>query len=200
MRYIAVEGIDGSGKSTLVNNLRDRLLDQDIPCAIVKEPDNEYIRNAIDFVKKSELRHEDEILTNLFAADRLILKDKIFNYLYEGVLVISDRSKYSSYAYQNTDLYYNTLLNQYTLDPHAVFYLDISPEIAEKRYLGEDKFENRALLTDVRGWYLNNLKPMVEDSDAIYVSLNVDNYQEDEVTDYFMGKVLSLIGDKVEQI
>ena len=45
-------------------------------------------------IKASEYRNEDEILANLFAADRLMLKDLIGAHLNNGTHVISDRSKY----------------------------------------------------------------------------------------------------------
>lgn len=191
--YIALEGIDGSGKTTLANNLCDKLNDIEKDSAIVvKEPFNKNIIELISKIKKQEPRNEDEILANLFAADRLLLKEKIFDYMYDGITVISDRSKYSSFAYQSVDYHYNALMNQYMMDPHAIFYLDIRPDKARERYKGEDKFENSVFLEKVRSWYLKYLPQITSEQEIHFSMLDVTPYNQDQVTSYFLNAMREL--------
>lgn len=189
-KYIVIEGIDGSGKTTLAHNLVSFFNDIGTKAVYIKEPYNNELIKEVERVKLSEYRNEDEILAALFAADRLMLKDVIGSYMAEGVHVISDRSKYSSYAYQNVDQYWNQLINQYMIDPHVLIYLDLDPEIAKQRYEGDDRFENSVFLAGVREWYLKNLKEEAERNQIHYATYNLNDGATAEDVLEFMKKAL----------
>lgn len=143
--YVALEGIDGAYKTTIAKKLHEEIEGS----LLVKEPHTVYIKNAIEVIKQIEPKYEESILSCLFAADRLVLLEKIQRH--RG-MVISDRSKFSSFAYQEY-LGYNYEVNMCMKNPDVIIYLDISPEIAEERYEGYDKFEDKQFLEIVRRNY-----------------------------------------------
>jgi len=101
-RYAAVEGVDGAGKSTVAERVASVLEDRGHAVVRVREPGGtiagESIR-AILLGTGSELSNWAEAL--LFAAARAQLAATIVGpALDAGSVVISDRSVYSSLAYQ----------------------------------------------------------------------------------------------------
>ena len=101
-RYAAVEGVDGAGKSTVASRLASVLEDRGHDVVSVREPGGttagEAIR-AILLATDSDLADWTEAL--LFAAARAQLAATIVGpALDAGKTVISDRSVYSSLAYQ----------------------------------------------------------------------------------------------------
>ena len=102
--YICLEGIDGSGKSTQIELLVKWLDDCGIEALMVFEPTESPAGKLI----REMLQNPNAIKNNfqntlalLFAADRIILMDKIEKAEKEGKVVISDRCFYSSMVYQN---------------------------------------------------------------------------------------------------
>lgn len=192
--YVVIEGIDGSGKTTLADNLVKEINETEESAVKLQEPYNEEIIKIINEVKENgdEIRDEETILANLFAADRLCLKDLIFDYTYAGVHVICDRSKYSSYAYQDIDLLYNSMINRKMMDPDGLLYLDIDPKIALTRVNGGDKFETRKKLIQTRNWYRENLPVITKSQNINYAYLDVTPYSPDQITAFFMNALRQL--------
>ena len=100
-RYIALEGIDGAGKTSVQAALRARLesVGQDVVC--VREPGGTPVGKAL----RSVLLHGPEVApwaeALMFAADRVHLVTEVVRpALARGAWVLSDRSVYSSLAYQ----------------------------------------------------------------------------------------------------
>jgi dTMP kinase len=149
--YLVIEGIDGSGKSTLAEEINIELNRSGFKSVSVKEPFDSHIEKVIENIKVMEYRNEDEILARLFSADRLMLKDTIEDYLEQDFIVISDRSMYSSFVYQNSGD--NHEINKRMIPPEFVIYLDIEPELAAQRFAGDNKFENVNFLEGVRWAY-----------------------------------------------
>lgn len=102
IRYLAVEGIDGAGKSTVARALADALLESGTPVMLVREPGGTAVGESIRQLVLglgNELDHWTEAL--LFAAARAQLAATVVTpALQRGEIVISDRSYYSSLAYQ----------------------------------------------------------------------------------------------------
>lgn len=100
-RYIAIEGGDGSGKSTVAAELQSRLQERGDQTLMVREPGStalgEEIREIL--LHGTEMTAWAEAL--LFAAQRAQLAAEVVGpALAEGVWVISDRTYFSSIAYQ----------------------------------------------------------------------------------------------------
>jgi dTMP kinase len=87
--YICLEGIDGSGKTTISRMLSDSLKQSGYNVLLVKEPYTTYINNVIGIVEAIDSEYKEQILLCLYAADRLILLEQIEQY--KGI-IISDRS------------------------------------------------------------------------------------------------------------
>ncbi len=101
-RYVAFEGVEGAGKSTVAARIAERIEAGGDPVAVVREPGGtaagERIREVL-LDPLSDIRPWTEAL--LFAAARAqLVRDVVRPALGRGAWVISDRSVYSSLAYQ----------------------------------------------------------------------------------------------------
>ena len=139
--FIVIEGIDGSGKSEQFQRLTKRLKKRGYKLVATREPTKVYpVGRLIERVLRMEEQVSEEALALLFAADRADHTErKIKPALGEGAVVVSDRYVYSSLAYQSRgmgkelDLDWIRLINRYALEPDAVVFLDISPEVGQTR-------------------------------------------------------------------
>lgn len=178
--FITFEGIDGCGKSTQIELLREFLDSKGIDNIVIREPGGtvvgEKIREILLDKKNSDMTPLAELL--LFEAARTqIVSEKISPALEEGTCVICDRFFDSSMAYQGvargmgTDVV--SLLNNVAvagIAPDITFFLDITVEesLARRNKRGEesDRIESAgdSFLEKVRQGYLY---AAVYDSDRI---------------------------------
>ena len=145
--YLALEGIEGSGKSTLGRLLAARLADRQIDSISVREPGGTDVGEEL----RRLVLHAGHVApwaeAALFAAARAQLAAEVIApALAEGRWVISDRSYYSSLAYQGggRDLGVEAVrrLNEVVLDgvvPDLVVVLDIEPEVGFARETERDR-------------------------------------------------------------
>lgn len=101
IRYVALEGVDGAGKSTVADELVARLEGEGHDVLRVREPGGTAIGEEV----RSLLLHGGDMApwteALLFAAQRAELAQTVIRPAMEGgAVVISDRSLYSSLAYQ----------------------------------------------------------------------------------------------------
>ncbi len=141
--FVTIEGIEGSGKSTLTHGLASLLQDQNIPLLITREPGGtrigQTIRSLLLDPVNSELTSNAE--TFLFFADRAQhVNEMIRPALDQGRVVICDRFCHSTFAYQGygrgIDLSNLRLLNQIAtqgLHPNLVLLLDLEPVFGLQR-------------------------------------------------------------------
>ena len=146
-KFITFEGIDGSGKTTQINLLEQKLIHEDIPCIILREPGgtklSEKIREILLDRKNIQLSSVVESL--LFVAARTqLMAEKIIPVLAQDKFVICDRFTDSTVAYQgygrNLDVEYLEGLNKFATDniqPDITIILDVDPEKAALR-MGSD--------------------------------------------------------------
>lgn len=125
---ITFEGIDGSGKTTLIKHVGEYLKSKNLNTLITYEPFDKDIRNLIksgNYLPKAELA--------LFIADRVQhIEQVIFPALKENIIVLCDRFIDSTIAYQfggngiSPDVIkaMYKLLN-YPIYPERTYYLDI---------------------------------------------------------------------------
>ncbi|NIA24987.1 MAG: dTMP kinase [Gammaproteobacteria bacterium] len=149
--YVALEGIEGAGKSTVAALLADRLREIGHDVVIVREPGGTPIGEGI----RSVLLHGDDMAdwteALLFAAQRAQLaEDVIAPALATGSWVIGDRSVYSSLAYQGgaRRLGFDEVraVNQAGLQgvwPDTVVLLRLSPRVGLARQDGGDRIGNQ---------------------------------------------------------
>ena len=101
--FIVMEGPDGSGKTTLINLLKEYLEEAGYECLITREPGGtvigEEVRQLILNPEHKEMSPVTEML--LYAASRAQLVHEVIGpALEEGKIVISDRFVDSSIVYQ----------------------------------------------------------------------------------------------------
>ncbi len=174
--FIVFEGIDGSGKTTQINLLKQKIESLGIKCLETREPSDGPIGVMIRQCLTGRMQMDEAALAALFAADRLDhisnstngLKNKIDN----GIAVISDRFVLSNYAYQSVKApleWVMQLNSQATtiLRPDCHIFIDVDPEITLDRMANgrfeKELFENKTRLTQVREKYLEiieKLKPI----------------------------------------
>lgn len=136
--FITFEGGEGSGKSTAIERLGEKLRSLGKKVVITREPGgtpiSEEIRSVI--LDKANTGMDPWTEALLYAASRRQhVKEKIEPALEKGAIVISDRYVDSSLAYQGgargLGIDKVLLLNQFALDgvmPDLTIYFDLAPE------------------------------------------------------------------------
>lgn len=151
--YIVFEGIDGAGKSTQIQMLKEWLEANGFRVETLVEPTDSEVGKLIRRVLQRPDAQTDRIqktLALLFAADRMLIMDKLND---ESKIIISDRSFISSLAYQEP-LEWVDVLNKYAKKPDLLILLDLDVKTSVARTSKEDTFENEEFLTGVRQNYL----------------------------------------------
>ncbi len=174
--FISFEGIDGSGKTTQIEQLKDYLKSLNIDYVVVREPggtnEGERIRQIL-LDRESDLTPEAELFL-LLASRSILTKRVIIPSLEEGKIVIADRYADSSVAYQGygrgLDIEFVNSGNSVAtcgLKPDITFYIDIPVEesIRRRKEKKKDRMEiDPEFLKRVRKGYLkmaNNSKRIV---------------------------------------
>lgn len=160
---ITLEGIDGSGKSTLFSNLKDSL--SDLGAVFTREPGATWIGEQVRRAIAEEADPVTEAL--LFAADHSAHLDRVIRpALARGVPVISDRYIDSRYAYQWATLggvmpdplaWLRQVHHGWTILPDHTILLVLPVEVAllRKRSMGKkEHFEEAPVLEEVQEHYL----------------------------------------------
>ncbi len=148
-KLIALEGCEGSGKSTQLRLLTEFLTERGASFTVTREPGgseiSEEIRKIILNGKNTAMCAECEAL--LYAAARVQhLKETVIPALDAGKLVICDRYIYSSLAYQGfargLGEEFVAGINSFATEnypPYMTVVLDIPPEKAFERKHGADE-------------------------------------------------------------
>ena len=146
--YIVLEGIDGAGKSTQIKMLKEWLESNGLRVETIVEPTDLEVGKLIrKLLTRSDATSDtmQKTLGLLFAADRLILMDKIEQLEKDNVVVISDRSFYSSLSYQDPQDWIKEI-NKFAKIPDLVLLLDLDVKKSVERCDGTDEFENEEFL------------------------------------------------------
>ena len=153
--FISFEGGEGSGKSSVINVVKEKLEADGYKVVITREPGgvnvSEQIRNVILAVD-NKMSKETEAL--LYAASRTEhLYAKVIPLLEEGYIVLSDRYIDSSLAYQGYArgigiekvLEINMFAKEFL--PKVTYFFDVRPEVGLARIKGRDKIDRLDLET-----------------------------------------------------
>ena len=109
--FIVLEGVDGSGKSTQIANLRKMFAERGVECEYLHFPrfDAPYFGDMIARFLRGELGSIDQvdpyIVALLYAGDRRDAATLINGWLAEGKVVLVDRYVYSNVGYQCAKLH-----------------------------------------------------------------------------------------------
>lgn len=180
--FIAFEGIDGSGKSTQVKMLAEKLIENGIYSYITREPTDSPIGSLIHQIMIGRMKTDNKVIAALFVADRLdhLLNDVngILAKVNEGATVITDRYYFSSYAYHSVDMPMEWVIQANSqcssiLRPDITVFIDISPDVAVERIaknrFQQELFEKKSRLIKVREKYLEAFKCMALEEKIICV-------------------------------
>lgn len=146
--FITFEGGECSGKTTVINEIKKALEEENIKYILTREPGGikiaEEIRNIILDVNNTTMTPECETL--LYAAARIQhLKEKVLPALDNGYIVLCDRYIDSTIAYQGyaRGIGIENVLNanSFALNylPDLTIFIDVKPEVALKRLKNRDK-------------------------------------------------------------
>lgn len=152
--YIVFEGIDGAGKSTQINLLKNWLEQNGFDVETVVEPTDSEVGKLIRKILQRPDATTDRIqktLGLLFAADRMLIMDKLND---DSKVILSDRSFISSLAYQEPADWIEQI-NKYAKEPDLVLLLDVDVKTSVNRCSKEDEFENEEFLSKVKANYLD---------------------------------------------
>jgi dTMP kinase len=158
---VTLEGLDGSGKTTVWERLK---ADDAVEATFTREPTDSWYGEA---VQRSIDDAEADSLAELFlyTADHAAhLSETVRPALEAGELVVSDRYSDSRYAYQGATLadaawfedpleYVRRVHEPWTRVPDLTVYLDVDPETAARRSGATNKFETAEYLAGVRENY-----------------------------------------------
>jgi len=165
--FISIEGIDGSGKSSVSNFLFERLSSPGIDAVFLREPGDtelgEQIRSILLNAEGLHICRESEMFL-YFASRAQMIRDKIQPLLKQGKFILCDRFIDSTVAYQGAGLglgidktqnIFNMFFREFY--PDKTLLLDSKPELALSRITGSaDRIEKRgvAYYSKVRSGFL----------------------------------------------
>ena len=156
---MALEGLDGSGKTTQVNMLSGWFSSKNLQFTVAREPGStktgEAIRGLVQQRLDLEIPSETELLLYL-AARSVFVKEAVMPVLERGDVFLTDRFSMSTIAYQGyargLDVEEVVKLNNfasYGLDPDLYLVLDIPVELSLERLADAEKEKDRLELAGI---------------------------------------------------
>jgi dTMP kinase len=161
--FISLDGIDGTGKTTQLTMLAERLRASGIPVTVCTDPGGTEIgaklREILLFGRQAQMSMRAEAL--LFMASRAELVERVIRpALVRGEVVLSDRFLLANVVYQGhaggldpADLWSVGRFSTNSLEPDRVLVLDLPVELAKARRTGiADRVESRD------DWYFRRVR------------------------------------------
>jgi dTMP kinase len=166
--FIAIEGTDGSGKSTQATLLAEKLTAEGHKVYRTFEPTDGNIGKLLRSILKGAKKANQATIAGLFLADRLdhLLNenDGLVRKMAEGYTVITDRYYFSSYAYHSVyvDMDWVIACNKMCasiLRPDLNIFVDVPPDVCMQRIHANretpELYETTEILRNVRDNYLS---------------------------------------------
>lgn len=200
-KFIAFEGIDGSGKSTQIRLLANKLKEIGIYCYTTMEPTDSPIGSLIHQIMTGRIKTDNKVIAGLFVADRLdhLLNDVngVLPKIMEGTTVITDRYYFSSYAYHSVDMPMDWVIqanaqSKELLQPTITIFIDVKPDnaverIAKNRF-HQELFEKKSRLIKVREKYLEAFEKLKDEENVVIID---GNRSQEEIAEEIWDKVKS---------
>jgi dTMP kinase len=201
--FIAFEGIDGAGKSSLINKIGSELDRLEKLHHITAEPTKNYIGKHVREILTGQREGDEKTIAALFLADRI---DHLTHPEYgmlarleENEIVLCDRYYLSSYAYHVPHVTLDWVIEANSIcanlrRPDITFFIDISVDESLKRLTSSranlDKYENRAKITQVKENYLNAIDKVLEVENIVII----DGERSPEIV---FSEVFNIIEEKL---
>jgi len=180
--FIALEGIDGSGKSTQLKLLKEKFEQAGHKVYTTCEPTDGPIGKIIRDIFTHKMEADHRTIAALFVADRLdhILNNTngILKLLEDGYTVISDRYYFSSYAYQSAHVDLDWVIQANSLSagllrPDLNVYIDITPEQSIERIKNgrttTELYETLENLQNVHHKYFEVME-LLKDEEQVFIT------------------------------
>lgn len=193
MKLLVIEGLDGAGKSTQINLLKEFLADKGYHVEYLHFPrtDAPYFGELIARFLRGEFGTLDNVdpylVALLYAGDRKDAAGQIYKWLNKGTIVLLDRYTYSNIAYQCAKLTDETeqeKLMKWILSlefthfaipkPDINIFLDVPFSFTEKKLSGSRAGDDRL--------YLNGSRDIHEES-LLFQKKVRDMYMRLSITD-----------------
>ena len=181
--FIALEGIDGSGKSTQTKLLAEKLVSFRHKVHATFEPTDRPIGAMIRQILRGEMKADDRTIAGLFVADRLdhLLNEDngIIKKLEQGTTVITDRYYFSSYAYHGTHMNMDWVIaanamSAEILKPDVNIFIDVTPEISMQRVsrnrASTELYETLENLTNVRAKFFEAFEKLKDTERVVIIN------------------------------
>ena len=191
-------GLDGCGKTTLINKLNNYLSDMSINTFLTKQPTAEMRNNHIFRIfqdQEDKEGYDYRSLSLLAAADRLQHNNKIIvPELNKGKIVISDRYFYSCLAnlqargYTN-DLWIYDIVKHVPL-PDISFFLDIDVEKAVGRVRNRPKEKDSYIDMELQYKLRESYIKIANEIDGVIISTDVSVEDSFNKVKYYIDKLL----------
>ncbi len=204
-KFIALEGIDGSGKSTQVAVLANRLKAAGHKVYPTFEPTNGPIGSIIRQMFSQRIIGDDKTIAALFVADRLDHLQNPINgvlkKLEEGFTVITDRYYFSSYAYHGAHMplewvIQSNALSAELLRPDLNIFIDIPPQVGFDRVHANradiEIYETLDNISKVYTTYQRAFDLLKEEEKIVSID---GNRSQEEVSDELFGIVSALLAE-----
>lgn len=195
--FIALEGCDGVGKSTIRDLLRDELVRQGMPCMMVGQHAwlNPRVGRVIADVRDRRHRHSPEQVAMAYFRDKRLHAAHTIEPGLRHRAVIADRYIHSDAVYQ--ELLYgipaeDTLARHRdanTLSPSVILYVSVSHQVAYQRVLERSKhtrhYERPAQMTRIMAVYRRVLfsEPFPGLPPVVHFDNHLPNVQERVATE-----------------
>lgn len=180
---ITLEGIDGSGKTTVWEALQGSSV---IDARFTREPTDSWYGETVARSLKDEAADPLAELF-LYTADHADHLSRVIHPADEnGEHVVSDRYSDSRYAYQGVSLdgviprpmeYVRGIHQPFTRPPDATIYLDVSPELGAERAGATDKFEHAEHLAAVT----ENYEQLIEYEPSRFIRIDAERSPEEVI-------------------
>lgn len=179
--FFVLEGLDGSGKTTQVQKLSEKLRDEGYKVWVTCEPTKSPIGTVLRDILTGKMKADPRVVSALFATERLnhiLEEDGILAHLNQGEVVISDRYYFSSYAYHSVEQDLEKIIgenaqNASILSPTATLFLDIHPEKAmeriHERQEEKELYENLERLTAIDQNYKKAFERLKGEETVVFV-------------------------------
>lgn len=127
-KFIVFEGIDGCGKSSQSEKLKEYLENKGVKIWLTKEPTDGQTGQLLQRIQAGEFKdyftNPDDFarfMSYLYAADRVGHDQQIREHLEAGEWVICDRYKYSTYAYNYNEMSYGIVKDKFMCPDLPIF-------------------------------------------------------------------------------
>ncbi|MEM4735843.1 MAG: dTMP kinase [Candidatus Thorarchaeota archaeon] len=183
---IAIEGIDGSGKTTQAEMLVKRLRQHGLEAELLHEPtESEWGHRIRELARSGRTVSPDEELEYFINDRKWDVTNNIRPLLEQNVVVVMDRYYLSSIAYQGAlgiDTDRIAKMNEFAPRPDLVIILDVDPTTGQERIERRKKgrpnyFEDPAYLEKVR-MIFRSLEDVLENVMIVDASGSIDEVHE----------------------